>query len=254
MIEMEAGDAWVTIDPDAGGRVAGIEVGEVALLKTDRTGGPMTWGSFPMAPWAGRVRHGRFRFDDREHQLPLGLPPHAIHGTTYLAPWQVIDAGRDYCEMRCELTWSFGGSAHQHLTVDEHGLTCLLTVYATSQAMPAMVGWHPCFLKPLQADLEFVRMYRRDAESMAVRDLATPKPHPWDDCFVEPIGPLRLHYPGLTVALESDCDHWVVYDEPDDVTCVEPQSGPPDAFTIGGAARLEPGELLQRRFAIRWGR
>jgi aldose 1-epimerase len=46
----------------------------------------------------------------------------------------------------------------------------------------------------------------------------------------------------------------VVYDEPADITCVEPQSGPPDAFTIGGSTRLEPGELLQRRFSLRWGR
>jgi aldose 1-epimerase len=120
--------------------------------------------------------------------------------------------------------------------------------------MPAVLGWHPCFRKPLQADLEFASMYARDHEYIAVPDLVAPKPRPWDDCFIDPIEPLRLHYPGLTLTLFSDCDHWVVYDEPDDVTCVEPQSGPPDAFTIGGAERLEPGELLQRRFSLRWGR
>ena len=41
-------------------------------------------------------------------------------------------------------------------------------------------------------------------------------------------------------------------DMPDDITCVEPQSGPPDAFNIGGATRLEPGDLLQRHMSIRW--
>jgi aldose 1-epimerase len=254
MIEMEAGQAFVSIDAESGGRIAQITVGEVALLKDDRSGGPMIWGCYPMAPWAGRVRHGRFEFDGERVQLPQNLAPHAIHGTVYTSEWQVVDAGRDYCEMRCDLSWQFGGTAHQHLTLDEHGLTCMLSVYAVQQAMPAVVGWHPCFRKPLQADLEFESMHVRDHEYIATATLVDPAPHPWDDAFVQPRSPLRLHYPGLTVTLDSDCDTWVVYDEPADITCVEPQSGPPDAFTIGGSTRLEPGELLQRRFSLRWGR
>ncbi|MEY4176348.1 MAG: hypothetical protein RI900_3513, partial [Actinomycetota bacterium] len=47
---------------------------------------------------------------------------------------------------------------------------------------------------------------------------------------------------------------WVVYDEQPGLLCVEPQSGPPDAFNIGGATRLEPGELLQRTMTIGWQR
>jgi aldose 1-epimerase len=254
MIEMEAGDAFVTVAPTDGGRIAQIQVGELALLKDDRSGGPMTWGSYPMAPWAGRVRHGRFEFDGRTHQLPRNLEPHAIHGTVFTADWEVVDAGRDYCELRTPLTWAFGGTAHQHLALDEHGLTCILSVYAVQQAMPAVIGWHPCFRKPLMADLEFEAMHVRDHEYIATAELVAPKPHPWDDCFVRPVTPLRLHHPGLTLTIDSDCGTWVVYDEPDDITCVEPQSAPPDAFTIGGAVRLEPGELLQRRMTLRWGR
>jgi aldose 1-epimerase len=254
MIELEAGDAYVAISPTDGGRIAQIEVGELSLLKDDRGGGPMTWGSYPMVPWAGRVRHGRFEFGGAPVQLPVNLAPHAIHGTGFVRDWQVVDAGRDYCELRCDLGWQFGGTAHQHFGLDEHGLTCMLSVYAVQQAMPAVVGWHPCLRKPLQADLAFARMYVRDADHIALAELSDPKPHPWDDCFTGAVGPLRLHYPGLTLTVTSDCDHWVVYDEPDDVTCVEPQSGPPDAFNIGGAAHLEPGELLQRHMTFRWGR
>jgi aldose 1-epimerase len=254
MIELEAGDAYVAVSPSDGGRIAQIEVGELSLLKDDRTGGPMTWGSYPMVPWAGRVRHGRFEFDGAAVQVPVNLAPHAIHGTGFVSDWQVIDAGRDYCELRCDLSWQFGGTAHQHLSLDEHGLTCMLSVYAVQRAMPAVVGWHPCLRKPLQADLRFARMNVRDVDHIALAELTEPKPHPWDDCFTDPVGPLRLHYPGLTLTITSDCDHWVVYDEPDDVTCVEPQSGPPDAFNIGGAAHLEPGELLQRHMSFRWGR
>lgn len=252
MIELEAGDAWMTVHPDEGGRIGKLEVGRQPLLKADVGNGPMTWGCYPMAPWAGRVRHGSFTFDGVRTQLPLNAAPHAIHGTGFVSSWEVLDAGRDFCDLQSELHWAYGGIATQHLQLDEHGLTALLTVYANAVPMPAVVGWHPCFLKPQRADLEFGRMYVRDDEYIAIPELVPPKPHPWDDAFIEPLAPLRLHYKALTVTIESDCDHWVVYDEPDDVTCVEPQSGPPDAFTIGGAARLEPGDMLQRQMVIRW--
>lgn len=252
IIELHAGDALVTIDPLAGGRVAQVEIAGLELLHDDPSGGPMTWGSYPMVPWAGRVRHGRFRFDGSEHALPINLAPHAIHGTGFTSEWQVVDAGRDYCELRTELTWALGGTAHQHLALTEHGLTMMLSVMAVQQPLPAVVGWHPWFRKPQSAELEFAAMHVRDADGIALADLVDPTPPPWDDCFVEPLRPLRLLHPGLTLTLESDCDRWVVYDEPAHATCVEPQSGPPDAFTIGGATRLEPGELLQRRFSIAW--
>jgi aldose 1-epimerase len=251
MIELEAGTAAVTVEPAEGGRIAQIEVNGRRLLRDDRSNS-MLWGSYPMAPWAGRVRHGTFRFGDLEHHLPLNLPPHAIHGTANTAEWIVDDAGPDYCDLHTPLTWHFGGIAQQHLQLDEGGLLCVLTVAATAAPMPAVIGWHPCFVKPLRAELEFESMYVRDDDSMAVAELVPPKEHPWDDCFVHPTAPLRLHYPDLRLTLDSDCDHWVVYDEPFDVTCVEPQSGPPDAFSIGGAAHLEPGDLLQRHFSIRW--
>lgn len=252
MIELEAGDARVTIDPDAGGRVAQISVAGVDLLVDDRSGGPLAWGCYPMAPWAGRVRHGTFRFDDAAVRLTINLEPHAIHGTTFTDPWSVADAGRDYCELTCDLRWQFGGRAHQHFHLDEHGLTLMLGVLAVTSAMPAVIGWHPCFRAPQWSAVEFGRMYERDPDHMAIPSLVPPKPGPWDDCFIEPLSPLQFRQRQLTVTVQSDCDHWVVYDEQPHLLCIEPQSGPPDAFTIGGATRLAPGELLQRRMTIRW--
>jgi aldose 1-epimerase len=254
MIELETGDARMTVHPDEGGRIGALEVGGQALLNDDPSAAPFTWGCYPMVPWAGRVRRGRFSFDGLPYQLPINMPPHAIHGTGFVSRWEVLDAGRDYCDLASELPWAFGGRATQHLQLAEHGLTAVLSVYANAQPMPAVIGWHPCFRKPVTAELAFGRMFPRDDDYMPVPTLVPATPPPWDDCFVEPLAPLRLHYPALTVTIESDCDHWVVYDEPAELTCVEPQSGPPDAFNIGGATRLEPGDLLQRRMGIRWSR
>ncbi|MBK5331710.1 MAG: hypothetical protein JJD93_07060 [Ilumatobacteraceae bacterium] len=39
---------------------------------------------------------------------------------------------------------------------------------------------------------------------------------------------------------------------PAHATCVEPQSATPDAFNLGGATRLEPGDELRRSVTIAW--
>lgn len=46
-------------------------------------------------PFPNRLRHGRFKFEGRDYQLPLtdSTGQHAIHGYTPRAAWRVIDAG-----------------------------------------------------------------------------------------------------------------------------------------------------------------
>ena len=252
MIELVVGDALMTVHPDEGGRIGALRVRGHELLNDDPSAAPFTWGCYPMVPWAGRVRRGRFAFDGHHYQMPANMPPHAIHGTGFTSRWEVLDAGLDYCDPATDLPWAFGGRATQHLQLDEHGLAAVLSVYATAHPMPAVIGWHPCFRKPVATQLQFGRMYPRDDDYLPLTQLVPAPPPPWDDCFIEPLAPLQLQFPTMTVTIDSDCDHWVVYDMPDDITCVEPQSGPPDAFNIGGATRLEPGDLLQRHMSIRW--
>lgn len=56
---------------------------------------------------------------------------------------------------------------------------------------------------------------------------------------------------GQRLRLRADTDHWVVYDGAPHATCVEPQTGPPDGFTLA-PNRLEPGQRLQLRFELEW--
>ena len=259
MITLESpdGSVVVAVSPLHGGRVAQITISDIPILKghasADSVNGPMSWGSFPMAPWAGRIRNGRFEFQQEAVQLPINLAPHAIHGTVFTHPWTIDDAGRDYCELSIRLDGGFEGTVRQHLVVDDHGLTCMLSLLA-DHAMPATIGWHPCFLKPLSDDIEFATMLPRDTSGIPLGLRATPTPRPWDDCVTDPVRPPRLHYPGFSVTLTSDCPWWVVYDEPDDVICIEPQSAPPDAVNLGLATVLQAGDLLQRTFRIGWER
>ena len=89
MILLTAGAAQVVIDPAHGGRIERLSVAGLDVLVPPE-GHERNYGAFPMAPWAGRVRHGRFIHDGTEHQLPLNKPPHAIHGTARDQRWNEI--------------------------------------------------------------------------------------------------------------------------------------------------------------------
>ena len=254
MIDLAADQATCSIDPVIGGRVATLRVGHVDVLVGPDPSLPiMGWGSFPMVPWAGRIRHGRFTFDGGDHRLPINFEQHAIHGTAFDQKWEVIASSHSSVSMQCDLQWEFGGTAEQTIRLAADALSCELAVTAGDRAMPVTVGWHPWFVKPDRVDLRFERMYLRDADWIPDgRTVSPPPPPPWDDCFTGPLRTPRLWIGDVEVSITSDCAYWVVYDMPAHATCVEPQSGPPDAFNLGLAARLAPGQELRRGMTIRW--
>ena len=260
MIELKADGVTCIIDPDTGGRIASLAVGDRQLLLGPAPDAhPMHGGSYPMAPFAGRVRDGRFAFDGHDYQLELNHPPHAIHGVAFTQPWSVNDLGDRFVAMTCgfEDHWPFGGAASQRIELFTDRVEQSLAVTADDLAMPAQVGWHPWFVKPDVARLAFERMYVRDTDGIPTGELVDAPPGPWDDCFVGPRGPLELEYAGLVVRVDSDCGCWVVYDQLHDATCVEPQSGPPNGFNLAGSGaftRLEPGQAVQRSMTISWRR
>lgn len=255
-IELSANDPHdvrVVVAPAAGGRTAQITVdGRALLVDGDSSSHPSMWGLFPMVPWAGRVRHGRFVFDGVGYQLPVNLPPHAIHGTGFDRPWRVDHADDTSLAMQISLDWPFGGRATQHLELSGERLRCELSVQADDRPMPAELGWHPWFRAPDELQFRPTARYVRDADGIVTGELVDHDPDdgPFDDCFVN-TDPVRIRSGPLMVTLQSDCDHWVLYDQPAEATCVEPQSGPPDAFTIR-PRRLGVGEALHRTLTLSW--
>jgi aldose 1-epimerase len=49
----------------------------------------------------------------------------------------------------------------------------------------------------------------------------------------------------------SSCDHIVVYDEPPDAVCVEPQTAPPDFVNMAPSTTI-PGVPLVATMTLRW--
>jgi galactose mutarotase-like enzyme len=219
--------------------------------------GPIMWGSYPFAPFAGRIREGRFRFDGRDVSLPINLAPHAIHGTVFQRPWQAD--GPDALRNDLGPDWPYRGAVTQRFSVHAGGLAVTLRLEAQDR-MPATIGWHPWFVRRLagsdaEVELRFdaERMYERGPDGMPNGRLVEPTAPPWDDCFVDVRSAPRLTWPDrLALELRSTADHWVVFTELDHALCVEPQTGPPDDVHLGPRTILEPGDALEIGMTWTW--
>ena len=263
---LESADARLEVSPRDGGRIASLVVRGSELLVTE--GDPaVMWGAFPMVPFAGRIRHGQFRFGDRDIQLARNFGPDAIHGTGFERPWQVDDP--DTLSIDLGPGWPFAGHVVQEFALTEDQLDVSLTLIA-DEPMPAAVGWHPWFRRrldgpdagdatpstkpsaPVEIHLDAAWMYVRDADDIPTGELVVPPAGPWDDCFTGLRSKPRLTWPGVMgLEVSSSCDHLVVYDEPPDAVCIEPQTAPPDFVNIAPTTTI-PGVPLVATMTWRW--
>lgn len=263
-LTLSAGDVELTVHPADGARIGQITVADQPLLvdvPTSNGASPLAWGSYPMAPWAGRIRRGHFTFESVGHQLVLNHrdgdreeQSHAIHGLVFDRPWEdLYDVSATAFAAARALDWPFGGMARQTIVLTTHQVVLTLSVESTGERFPAEIGWHPWFRKPERLEFSPTAMYEHDAWGLPTGAVIDPPPPPWDDCFCNTEA-VTLHYDrpaASAVRVESDCDHWVVYDEPDHATCVEPQSGPPDAFNLSPHI-VDPDTPLRRQMTISW--
>ncbi|CAN5228148.1 aldose 1-epimerase [soil metagenome] len=260
MITLVQGTTRVLVDPVAGGRLVGLAVGGRQLLMPappDST--PAHGGCYPMVPWAGRIRYGRFSLLGRDVQLEIDAPPHALHGLAYRRPWRVTSADADRCGLAIDLStpevaaagWPFGGTVTQAIRATADGVALAMTITAGEGALPLTFGWHPWFVRHLagvegQAVVDAGAMYARDAEGLPTGALIDVPPGPWDDCMTDLRATPGVRWPGVgRVEVRSDLDHLVVFDQHPTGICIEPQSGPPDAVNLPSPAILEGGGTVQ---------
>src|SRR5690606_22253996 len=256
-ITLTAGDAEVTVRPGNGGRIQGLRVGGTELLRQGER-----FGCFPMVPWCGRIRDGRFRDGATVHQLPLNAPPNAIHGTARDAAWRTARAGDGEAVLTHDLAepWPYPGRVTQQIELAPDSLTLTMSVETYESSCPAQIGWHPWFLRNLggaDAVLDFAPAWQeeRGDDHLPTGRRVDPRPGPWDDCFGMPGGvDVTLTWPGQLRLTVTSREEWVViYDEQREAVCVEPQTGPPDGLNT--APRLvTPLEPLEASTTWTWAR
>ncbi len=258
-LHLVSGEASIVIDARNGGRLASLEVRDLQLLVVEAALGTLQWGSYPMVPWAGRIREGSFRFREIAYQLPCNLPPHSAHGVGFTSPWSIVDERTITLDL--DHPWPFGGRVTQRFDLSDDDLLITMIIEA-AQDMPVMAGWHPWFSRyldaadgPVEASLEFgePQMYELDDAAIPTGELVATPPGPWDNCFASLDRNPKISWPGLLdLELSSSCDHWVVYSEPEHALCVEPQSDAPDVFNRSPTI-LKAGQQQTSWFRLRWG-
>lgn len=245
----------VVVDRIDGGRLASLTWDGVELLRrrTSERVNPVWYGCYPMAPFAGRIGHGRFAFDGIDYELETNDPPHALHGNVFARAWEYLgaDDGVHAFEIATDERWPFPAHVRSTVAVTESSVTLGLSV-ASDVRQPAWVGWHPWWVRrvhragmPVGSELQI----HNAARTMLERVNALPTgarvpvpPGPWDDAFTDLDGPMVLTWPdALRVEMTSDAPWWVIYSEQPDAICVEPQTAPPDAIRLGLAPTVTPG-------------
>lgn len=263
-----SGTCTVVISPESGGRIESLKIQssgsehhshqEVLLTRDDRTDiddDPFAWGCFVMVPYCGRVRDGVLNIGQDRYSLPRVHGPHAIHGTAISQNWVVLQCTESQAVLACDLgpEWPFEGTVHHEILLNDDALSMSLTVTA-HQPMPVQVGWHPWFRLPESYTMPFAQMLKRDQDGITTNELvdcSITQRGVFDDCFTQRTGSIILRYSDIDLILDSNCSHWVIFDQRKEGLCFEPQSGPPNGLNTAPDVLLTD-EQLSRWFEIRW--
>lgn len=240
-------------------------------------------GSFPLVPFSNRIKNGQFHWNGKDIQLPINMPPtpHAIHGSGWQNPWQVVEQSDNQLTIeyrnQCP-SWPFDFVATQTFELQEHSLIVRSTLQNLSdESMPAGLGSHPYFTRTtdtrISADLP--DMWAVDEQCLptdVVQSVfATNNPininqHILDNAFMN-LGSnagvaATVIWPEwqtqATLSTSDNCRFLVIFSpENEDFVCVEPVTHCTDAFNKyqqgeadTGIQILEPKAILKTEMKI----
>ncbi|KQS54282.1 aldose epimerase [Brevundimonas sp. Leaf363] len=273
MIRLSHGDWAMTVLPDLGGAIGSLTLRGRDVLRPTPDGCDeiLLTASFPLAPYANRIDHARFVFEDRKVELPAtpGFEPHALHGDAWLAPWAVEaqDAVSVTLSQSHEAgAWPWAWTVRQTLALDEQGLSAEIALTNRSDApMPGGVGFHPYFLRGpetcltlaaekvwLGADLIPDRQEAADVLVDWSRGQVVEAMPFVDNAYALWDGRAEVSDADRTVRLTASANaRWVHVYRPqgEAFVCVEPVTHRPDALNAppgenSGVQTLPPGETL----------
>jgi aldose 1-epimerase len=258
-VTISSGGSRATIDP-VGAHVAEVLLGGVRVIKPSEDGSQTHGGIAVLIPYAGRVRHGRYRFEGADFQLPVRKDGHAIHGFAKDTRWKVLEKGPDSATLGCRLK-GVGYPSTIEVTmsysVGRNTFRTGCTVRnAGSRDCPLVVGFHPYFLGE-----EWTILTDGPAYRYRLRDgfFPTGEREPYsfdgvgprtrlDDCFEVP-GTVLFRSEGRELKIgRRRMPYLVVYDgkyAEERSVAIEPYSALPDAYNNGiGLKVLKRGRVF----------
>jgi len=154
---LRAGALEAVLWPSLGGRIAALRSGAVDWLKPIPHDLPieralLSGGSYPMAPYCGRIENGRFAFAGRAHQLsPHWLSaPHSLHGLAWDTPFQAERVSDGEARMWLDHpggdAWPWAFRLEQTVRLEPDALMLRMRLTSADEApQPAGLGFHPFF-------------------------------------------------------------------------------------------------------------
>ena len=172
-LTLESEDLEVELLPEHGARLHRIRAFGVDLLRTPNdvaTHGtePFFWGAYLMAPWCNRAQPGPIEIGGRTIDLsPNFGDGSAIHGQVYARAWEV--ESNDSLRIAAEGDgWPWAYDVRLQASLDARALTLSYALTNRSDApMPAGIGLHPWFRRPVELTLPADAVYRSNSESPA---------------------------------------------------------------------------------------
>lgn len=267
--------------PGIGGRLHRVRAFGVDVLRTPpdpaaHRDDPFFWGAYPMAPWTNRAPAEPLDVAGRRVDLPANFPDGtAIHGQVHAAPWDVVDGSTLRIEAGGDgWPWRYEVGARFRVRPAAIGLT-LEVRNLDAAPMPAGLGLHPWFVKPVEVAVPAGRVYADNAapsaepqpvappyDLRALDTMADDLDATWTDLTADAVelswpshgvaATLALGGPAIVVTAASPADR--------DAVAVEPATHAPPALRrlVHGErdapALLAPGDVLALDVELRFRR
>jgi len=249
---LRRGDTEVTVLPDRGALVAGLEVSGRRVLYLDPTTvdsptGAIRGGIPLLFPFAGELANGRLLATGTE--VPR-------HGFARRKPWTVTALTSESISMalapdsETRSQFPIDWEATYIVEARSRGVSIMLEVRNTdSGELPLAPGWHPYFPCPADRKLDCLREVL-PADLVPLTEPITcdvniqAPPQRRVDFTLPAIGTVRLTFSENLRTLE-------VWTPPDrELLCVEPWVGPSNTINTSEGLRLAPGRTARFSMAI----
>ena len=273
------GEIEVEVLPEFGARLHRLRAFGVDLLRTPADAAqhlsePINWGAYPMAPWCNRLAAGPVAVGARTLEVPPNFRDGtAIHGQVFAVPWRELDEGAFAVRAGGDW-WPWPYEVREEIAFAEATLRITLRLTNLGEdPMPAGLGLHPWFVRPVEVVLRADTVYPTNLEHQRVaepvngrldRRAGGPLPVGLDATWTglgEP--PIELRSPAseiratLTFEAPNRCVAAASVADVDAVA-IEPETHAPFglrrllAGEPDGLRWLEPGASLDLRIALRF--
>ncbi len=278
-IQLRSDSFRCEIAPALGGSIAGLWLGDIAVLRSTPAHALTTVrgsGSYPLVPFSNRVGHATLQWAGTGHPLVKNFEPepHSIHGVGWLRPWEVLEASPQFAllsyEHKPDESWPFAFDASQAFRLSANTLELTLSVTNQSAvAAPVGLGWHPFFVKRPHTHIEFeaTGRWEMSPEKLPTHRLASPgldvdcAALDVDHCFDGWSGVVHLRDELVHSRISSNLRRLVVFtNDARDFVAIEPVSHVNNALNLMAATAdsaeslgvrvLAPGESMSAEMTI----